>query len=113
MATVGTIAGSYDVYRNFNITIANFNIASNTTPSFRSLGFVIGSWALEGTLTTPSVQLQGSNDNVNFFNIGTAATVVGINTMTTPTNMVPIWYQFAGTGTGTATIIVTLMSTFG
>lgn len=114
MAVSGTITGSFDNYRNYNVTISNFNINANTTPSFRSRGFVIGSWTLSGSLTTPSVQLQGSNDGVNFFNITSAIlSAVGIQTLTTPTNMVPMFYQFTATGTGTATIVATLMSTFG
>ena len=121
MAQVGTVAGTYDQYRNFNLTISGFVLGSaSNTPPFRSLGFVIGSWALTGTLVSASVQLQGSNDGVNWFNLGTAATQTGIYGLTgantSSSNVVPVFYRFldAGSGdTGTATITVTLMSTFG
>jgi hypothetical protein len=116
MAISGTITGLFDNYRNYDISITGAVLgSSNTTPIFRSHGFVIGSWTLQGSLTTPSVTLQGSNDGVNFFAIGTAVTATGIFTMANPTNLVPTFYNFnlGASGSGTASIFVTLMSTFG
>lgn len=115
MATTGTIAGAFDNYRNFDITITGLSAgAGNVTPTFRSRGFVIGSWTLEGFTSTIAVTLQGSNDGTNFYAIGSAVTALGVYTMTSPTNLVPTFYNFAvTTGTGTGSIYVTLMSTFG
>lgn len=116
MAAIGTATSTFDNYRNLVVTLSGLTLgSSNTSQAFRSQGFVIGSWTLQGSLTTPSVTLQGSNDGTNFFAIGTAVTAAGIYTLTNPTNLVPIYYNFSlgASGTGTATIIATMMSTFG
>lgn len=118
MAVVGTCVSSFDQYRNLNVVITGFVLTTgtNTTPSFRSIGFAIGSWAITGTWTG-SIQLMGSNDGTNFFALGTAQTINGVWSLTNPTDLVPVYYQFGlatqTAGTGTANINVTLMSTFG
>jgi hypothetical protein len=115
MASTGTITGVFDLYRNWTVNITGLTAgAGNVTPAFRSRGFVIGSWTLTGFTSTIAVQLTGSNDGTNFYNIGSSTTALGINTLTTPTNLVPVYYQFAvTTGTGTGAISASMMSTFG
>jgi hypothetical protein len=115
MASTGTITGVFNSERNWTVSITGLTAgAGNVTPSFLSRGFVIGSWSLTGFTSTISVQLTGSNDGTNFFNLGTAVTAAGVYTLTGVTNLVPIYYQFAvTTGTGTGAIIASMMSTFG
>lgn len=115
---IGTTVSSVDVYRNTNVVISGITTNGQTQP-FRSLGFVIGSYIISGTPgTSTTVQLQGSNDGVNFANIGTAVTLTTLpvqGAMMSVDNAVPVFYAFtiaAGTGQS-LTINVTLMSTFG
>jgi hypothetical protein len=128
MATVGTITGNGDNYRNYVYTISGLN-ATGTTPSMRSFGFVIGSWQVTGiTANGLTAALYGSNDNTNFYAIQTStAAVDGLYGLIAGTqaaaasdynysNIVPLYYRFlmGGTeGSGSATITVALMSTFG
>lgn len=61
-----------------------------------------------GTVTAFNVQLQGSDDGVNFVNAGTAVTTAGITRIT---GVGPFRYvqavltAFAGTGTLTVTLV--------
>lgn len=72
MALSGTITAHYNEFREWIVNIVGMTTAT-TSPSFRGRGLpnasfeVTGTWA---TSTSTTVQLQGSNDNVNFANIG-------------------------------------------
>ena len=128
MATVGKITGVSDNYRNYVYTITGIN-ATGTTPSFRSQGFVIGSWQVTGiTANGLTTQLAGSNDGSNFYALQTGVIAAdGVYGMIAGTqaaavsdynfsNIVPLYFLFniGGTeGSGSATITVALISTFG
>lgn len=117
MATVGTVTQTFDQYRNCIISITGIT-ANGNTPSFRSQGFVIGSWQLIGTLSSATAKLQGSNDGgTTWADISTAVNALGLNPMFAQTapNMVPLLYQFviASGVSPSLSIQVALMSTFG
>jgi len=74
--TVGTANQHFDEYRASIINVTGIT-AAGTTPSVRSRSLVAGSFVVSGTWSTSSsttVQLQGSNDNVNFIALGIALT---------------------------------------
>lgn len=115
---IGTTISSVDQYRNTNVVISGLTTTGQTQP-FRSLGFVIGSYIISGTPgTSTSVQLQGSNDGVNFASIGSPQALSALpvqGALMSVDNAVPVFYAFSITaGTGfSLTINITLMSTFG
>lgn len=121
MATVGTAASAFDQYRNLNATISGI-VATGTTPIVRSQGFAIGSWQATGlTATGLTAQLTGSNDGVHFYVIDASARsadgIYGlIASSSTYTNIVPVYFQWiiGGVfGSGSVTIVASMMSTFG
>ena len=70
--TVGTATQHYDEYRASIIQITGIT-AAGTTPSIRSRSLVAGSFVVSGTWATSAsttVQLQGSNDNLNYIALG-------------------------------------------
>lgn len=123
MATQGTWAFRFDQYRNGIYTITGLTTVGDTTPSIRSMGFVIGSFQLTGfTAAGITATLLGSNDNVNFYEplggaIGGGDGLYGlISQNSTSNNCVPLWFAWSIGGTftsGSGTITAVLMSTFG
>ena len=74
--TVGTATQHFDEYRASIINITGIT-AAGTTPTIRSRSLVAGSFVVSGTWatsTSTTVQLQGSNDNLNFIALGVALT---------------------------------------
>lgn len=65
--------------------------------------------SIAGTVTAFNVQLQGSDDGVNFVNIGSAVTVAGLSRVS---GIAPVRYiqavlsAYAGTGTVTVTVAI-------
>lgn len=123
MAVVGTVSGFvFDQYRNGICTITGINAAGNT-PLIRTWGFVSGCWQTTGLAASGlTAGVWGSNDGVNIYALNPGTTVDGVFALTTGgtgdggANIIPLFYTWDITGTPlgpSATIIVTIMSTFG
>jgi hypothetical protein len=114
MAVSGTMTQSYNFFRNAIIKIAGVT-NGNTCPPFNSQGFPYGTVEVvltSGTAPT-SIQLQGSNDGVNFVNLGVVATTLPAMSPLTVSNESPaLWYQFAiSGGDGTTLVSATVLLT--
>lgn len=120
MAVSGTITQVKDNYGLLFIQITGFAGLNNTTPPFLSQGYPYGSIHLVGTTTTgDTVQLQGSNDGVNYVLLASfaAAATNAILPLTVGSAVdAPAKFyqlQLTGTGGGTYTFNAVLMGTRG
>lgn len=106
MAQSGTIAESYNVFRNMVITITGVTNGTNCPP-FLSNGFPFGSLTVFVTGTPPTgVQLQGSNDAVHWANLGTAGTSFPAMAPLVVSEESPaLWYQFTVSGGDGTTVV--------
>jgi hypothetical protein len=104
MAVSGTITSHYNEFREW-IVNANDVLTASQSSSFRGRGLPNASFMVTGTWSTSTsttVQLQGSNDNVNFINLGIPLTAASGTTpqgaSVNPDGFFFSFYQFVVTG---------------
>lgn len=109
MATIGTITEN-----NVNkgrLVLCNGVTTGNESPVFTLYSCIYSSFTVSGTFGAASGQFMGSNDGVNYVNIGSAITVAGGGTLT-PATAPFLFYKFVVTG-GAGTLNFAIFATGG
>lgn len=110
MAAAGTVTQVFNNEGALVTTVAGVTVGA-TSQVFGMKTAMYSSFTLSGTFGGTSGQWQGSNDAINWANIGVPVTVAGAGTLT-PNQVFYAFYQLALTGgDGTTAIAATVVAT--